>query len=140
VPVGLQEVTVKLSIDRMVGGNIRAGDTVGVVLSFEEDEKRNVPDQSQMVFHKVLVTAVQNSSGLTTEQQKTSTEAASDGALNSKSTAQAGAEYLITLARPSTEVEKIVHAIEFGKVYLSKEPESSTTENSGVIERTKVFQ
>ena len=37
-------------------------------------------------------------------------------------------------------MEKIVHAIEFGKVYLSKESESSTQDNSGVMERIRVFQ
>ena len=142
VPSGLQEVTVKLSIDRIVGGSLRAGDTVGVILSYAENEKLNVPDQSQLVFHKVLVTAVQNSTGaVTQEQPATTTESASDGALSSKSSAaQTNGGYLITLARPSTDVEKIVHAIEFGKVYLSKESESSTTDNTGVMERIRVFQ
>ena len=142
VPSGLQEVTVKLSIDRIVGGSLKAGDTVGVILSYAENEKLNVPDQSQLVFHKVLVTAVQNSTGaVPQEQSATTTESSSDGALSAKSSAaQANGGYLITLAQPSIDVEKIVHAIEFGKVYLSKESESSTTDNSGVMERIRVFQ
>ena len=142
VPSGLQEVTVKLSIDRIVGGSLKAGDTVGVILSYAENEKLNVPDQSQLVFHKVLVTAVQNSTGaVAQEQSATTTTEASDGALNAKSSAaQANGGYLVTLARPSIDVEKIVHAIEFGKVYLSKETESSTTDNTGVMERIRVFQ
>jgi hypothetical protein len=36
-------------------------------------------------------------------------------------------------------VEKIVHAVEFGKVYLSKESAGSTQDNSGVMERIRVF-
>lgn len=141
VPTGLQEVTVKLSIDRMIGGNLKAGDTVGVILSFAENEKRNLPDQSQLVFHKVLVTAVQNSTGTVPQEQAASTEKASDGALGSKSSAaQANGGYLVTLARSSVDVEKIVHAIEFGTVYLSKEADSSTTENTGIMERIRVFQ
>lgn len=142
VPSGLQEVTVKLTIDRIVGGSLKAGDTVGVILSYAENEKLNVPDQSQLLFHKVLVTAVQNSAGaVAQEQPPTTTENSSDGALNSKSSAaQANGGYLVTLARPSIDVEKIVHAIEFGKVYLSKESESSTTDNTGVMERIRVFR
>ncbi|MET4133934.1 RcpC/CpaB family pilus assembly protein [Pseudarthrobacter sp. PvP090] len=143
VPSGLQEVTVKLSIDRIVGGSLKAGDTVGVILSYPENDKLNLPDQSQLVFHKVLVTAVQNSTGAVAQEQPatTNTESSSDGAMSSKSSAaQATGGYLVTLARPSIDVEKIVHAIEFGKVYLSKESESSTTDNTGVMERIRVFQ
>lgn len=143
VPSGLQEVTVKLSIDRIVGGSLKAGDTVGVILSYAENEKLNLPDQSQLVFHKVLVTSVQNSTGAVAQEQSaaTTTESSSDGALSAKSSAaQANGGYLVTLARPSVDVEKIVHAIEFGKVYLSKETENSTQKNSGVMERVRVFQ
>jgi pilus assembly protein CpaB len=142
VPSGLQEVTVKLTLDRIVGGSLKAGDTVGVILSYAANDKLNVPDQSQLVFNKVLVTAVQNSSGaVAPDQSATTTETASDGALSSKSSAtQANSGYLVTLARPSIDVEKIVHAIEFGKVYLSKESVSSTTDSTGVMERTRVFQ
>ena len=143
VPSGLQEVTVKLTLDRIVGGSLKAGDTVGVILSYAANDKLNVPDQSQLVFHKVLVTAVQNSTGAVAQDQSatTTTETTSDGALGSKSSAaQANGGYLVTLARPSIDVEKIVHAIEFGKVYLSKESASSTTTNTGVMERIRVFQ
>ncbi|CAH0260741.1 Flp pilus assembly protein CpaB [Microbacterium sp. Bi128] len=142
VPSGLQEVTVKLTLDRIVGGSLKAGETVGVILSYAANDKLNLPDQSQLVFHKVLVTAVQNSLGAVAQDQSTTTtETTSDGALGSKSSAaQANGGYLVTLARPSIDVEKIVHAIEFGKVYLSKESASSTTTNSVVMERIRVFQ
>lgn len=141
VPTGLQEVTVKLSIDRMIGGNLKAGDTVGVILSFAENEKQNVPDQSQLVFHKVLVTAVQNSTGTVPQEQTASTEKTSDGSLGSKSSAaQANGGYMVTLARNSMDVEKIVHAVEFGTVYLSKESEGSTQDNASVMDRVRVFQ
>ena len=33
VPAGLQEITVRLGIDRVVGGRVQAGDTVGVFIS-----------------------------------------------------------------------------------------------------------
>ena len=35
VPLGLQEVTVALDPERAVGGDLKVGDTVGVVLSFD---------------------------------------------------------------------------------------------------------
>ena len=36
VPAGLQELTLKLPIERVAGGILKAGDTVGVFLSLEE--------------------------------------------------------------------------------------------------------
>lgn len=142
VPTGLQEVTIKLPMERIVGGSLKAGDTVGVVLSFPENEKLNLPDQSQLLFHKVLVTAVQNATGAVAEDQAATTEKTSDGALGSKSSAaQAGGNgYMVTVARNAIDVEKIVHAIEFGKVYLSKERDNSTQDNAGVMERVRVFR
>jgi pilus assembly protein CpaB len=141
VPEGLQEVTVKLTIDRLVGGSLKAGDTVGVILSYAENDKLNLPDQSQLLFHQVLVTAVQTSTGAVSPDQAATTEQTSDGALGSKSSAaQSGGGYLVTLARPATDVEKIVHATEFGRVYLSKESDSSTQDNTGVMERIRVFR
>lgn len=142
VPAGLQEITVKLPLERVIGGSLKAGDTVGVILSYAENEKLNVPDQTKLAFHKVLVTAIQNSTGAVAQDQTaTKTDAASDGALSSKSSAaQSGAGYLVSLARSSSDVEKIVHAIEFGTVYLSKESEGSTQDNTSVMDRVRVFQ
>jgi pilus assembly protein CpaB len=142
VPSGLQEVTVKLPIDRVIGGSLKAGDTVGIIISYAENEKLNVPDQTKLAFHQVLVTAVQNSSGAVAQDQtSTKTETAADGSMTSTaSAAQAAGGYLVTLARSAVDVEKIVHAIEFGTLYLSKETEGSTQDNSGVMERIRVFQ
>ena len=140
IPSGLQEVTVKLPIDRVIGGSLKAGDTVGVVISYAAND--SAPEQTKLTFHQVLVTAVQNASGAVAQDQTAkTTETASDGALNSTSSAaQSTGGYLVTVARSAVDVEKIVHAIEFGKVYLSKETESSTQDNSGVMERVRVFQ
>ncbi|MCU1562472.1 MAG: hypothetical protein JWN05_851 [Arthrobacter sp.] len=140
VPAGLQEVTVKLTLDRLVGGSLRAGDTVGVILSYAQNDKLNLPDQTQLSFHQVLVTAVQSATGVPAQEQETTARTSSDGSLGSNANAaQPGAGYLVTLARPSVDVEKIVHAVEFGKVYLSKETAGSTQDNSGVMERIRVF-
>ncbi len=135
VPTGLQEVTVKLGIDRVVGGALSAGDTVGVLLSFAGDDKANAPAQTQLTYHKVLVTAVQTSTG----DAKTTSQASGDGALSGKQ-ASGGGDFLVTLARPSADVERIVFAAEYGKVYLTKEPANATEGNTGVVDRTKVYR
>ena len=141
VPVGMQEVTVRLPIERVVGGTLSAGDTVGVFLSIDKEDA--APAQTQLTYHKVLVTGFQMASGAaaenTADQAQEQTGGASGG-LNSGRKAANNGEYLVTLARPAAEAERIVYTTEFGKVYLSKEPDEAAEDNTGVIDRTKVFR
>ena len=139
VPAGLQEITVRLGIDRVVGGSIQAGDTVGVFISLGDAASGNA---TQLTFHKVLVTAVQFSSGAPAQTQADATQASSQGALNAESdTKQTSSDsYLITFARNAVDAEKLVFAAEFGKIYLSKEPADATEGTSGSVNQTKVFR
>lgn len=139
VPGGLQEVTVKLPADRVVGGTLRAGDTAGVLLSFPADDKAGAPAQTQLTFHKVLVTAVQYSSGATAQAEETPAASTDSSAVKTPQ-GQAGGEYLVTVARTSQDVERIVFAVEFGTVYMSKEPTEAAEDGSSSIDRTKVFR
>ncbi len=139
VPTGLQEVTVKLDIERVVGGNLQAGDTVGVLLSFKPQDNK-VPAMTQLSLHKVLVTAVQDATGTITDSTTSQAQATDSGSLNANKNASARGTYLVTLARPASDVEKIVFAVEFGAVYLSKEPGDATQGNSGVMTLGKVFR
>lgn len=144
VPEGLQEITLRLSIDRVVGGKIQAGDTVGVFISLDgaAAEDGTVGTATQLTFHKVLVTGVQFSSGAPAQTQADATRASSQGALNANNqTAQTASDsYLITVARSAVDAEKLVYAAEFGKIYLSKEPTDATEGTNGVVNQTKVFR
>jgi pilus assembly protein CpaB len=138
VPTGLQEVTVKLDIERVVGGVIHAGDTVGVLLSFKPKDSTKAPDMTQLTLHKVLVTAVQDASGTISESDATTANSQGTGSL--KSGSAKASYYLVTLARSSIDVEKIVFAAEFGKIYLSKEPGDAVQGNSGIMTLDKVVR
>lgn len=148
VPAGLQEITVRLGIDRVVGGHIQAGDTVGVFVSLgdaaaaTEGAPAASGNGTQLTFHKVLVTAVQFSSGAPAQTQSQATQASSQGALNAESDNKqtSSDSYLITFARNAVDAEKLVYAAEFGKIYLSKEPADATEGTSGVVNQTKVFR
>lgn len=139
VPAGLQEVTIKLPVERVAGGNLRAGDTVGMALSFSADDKAQTSAQTQLTLQDVLVTAVQYSSGATaeTDSKQASTNTT---AVKSPAQSQAGGEYLVTVARSALDVEKIVHTVEFGSIYLSKESADSADSTVGSVDRTKVFR
>jgi pilus assembly protein CpaB len=139
LPPGLQEVTLKLPIERVVGGTLIAGDTVGVMLSVKENDKSNTPDQTQLTFHKVLVTAVQDASGAIADNSKADSGSGA-GALNANKNSGQTSEYLVTLARSDVDVENIVYAAEFGTVDLSKEPAGATEGTSGVLDRGRLFK
>ncbi|WJH23438.1 Flp pilus assembly protein CpaB [Pseudarthrobacter defluvii] len=140
VPAGLQEITLRLGIERVVGGKIQAGDTVGVFISMADSAGGG--NGTQLTFHKVLVTAVQFSSGAAAQTQAQSTQGSSSGALNAASENKPATSdsYLITFARNAIDTEKLVYAAEFGKVYLSKEPADATEGTDGVVNQTKVFK
>ena len=145
VPDGMQEVTLKLPIERVVGGKVTAGDTVGIFVSLTETSKNGAGETAtqssgtQLTFHKVLVTAAQFSNG-SAAQPDAAQEGKSDGALSSGNSNQSDGTYLITVARNSVEAERLVYAVEFGRIYLSKEPAEATEGNTGVVDKTKVFR
>ncbi|GAA3400296.1 Flp pilus assembly protein CpaB [Pseudarthrobacter polychromogenes] len=142
VPEGMQEISLKLPIERVVGGKITAGDTVGVFISLTDStgdgESATESAGTQLTFHKVLVTAAQFSNG-SPAQPDAAKEGESDGALSSSEN-QSDGTYLITVARNSVEAERLVYAAEFGRIYLSKEPAEATEGNTGVVDKTKVFR
>jgi pilus assembly protein CpaB len=145
VPDGMQEISLKLPIERVVGGKITAGDTVGIFVSLQETSTTGSGDTktqsagTQLTFHKVLVTAAQFSNG-SAAQPDAAQEGQSQGSLNSSNNNQSDGTYLITVARNSVEPERLVYAVEFGKIYLSKEPAQASEGNAGDVEKTKVFR
>src|SRR6478672_11444847 len=121
VPAGLQEITLKLPIERVAGGILKAGDTVGIFLSLDlaaggDGAAGAKLSKTQQTFHKVLVTAAQYSDGAATQTGTADSSAGASQVSSTTSTkAQGDGSYLITLARNSADAERIVFAAEFGK-------------------------
>lgn len=145
VPDGMQEISIKLPIERVVGGKITAGDTVGVFISLLENSTNGAGDTApqsagtQLTFHKVLVTAAQFSNG-SAAQPDTAQGDTSEGAMGSANSKPSDGTYLITVARNSVDAARLVYAVEFGKIYLSKEPAAATEGNAVVVDKTRVFR
>jgi len=144
VPTGLQEVTLKLPIERVAGGILKAGDTVGVFLSLESAATGTDGaklSRTQQTFHKVLVTAAQYSDGAAT-QSGTASDSGGASQVSSTTTSKSSGDggYLITLARNSADAERIVFAAEFGKIYLSKEPSDSPDAGTGTVDAAGLFK
>src|SRR6478609_3532492 len=147
VPAGLQEITLKLPIERVAGGILKAGDTVGIFLSLDlasaggDGAAGAKLSKTQQTFHKVLVTAAQYSDGAATQTGTADSSAGASQVSSTTSTkAQGDGSYLITLARNSADAERIVFAAEFGKIYLSKEPADAVASGKGTVDAAGLFR
>lgn len=138
VPSGMEEISLLLEPQRVIGGRLAAGDTVGVFLSFKLDEKvgagapvnsdlKGFKEYTTQAFHKVLVTSVQQAP-----------PEASKGSSNADGPALPTGSVYVTLARPDSDAAKIIFGAEFGKVWLTKENADSTEAKPGVVTLGKV--
>src|SRR4051794_3529055 len=89
VPKGMQEVTVQLAPDRVVGGKIEAGESVAVYFSLPNSG--GTDGVTKLVFQRVLVTDVQ---GAPAQTDAKTGQAAPTGSV------------LIPLARPAADVQR----------------------------------
>ena len=153
VPDDLLGVTVSLSPDRAVGGELAPGDLVAVIASFEpfdingvvpsddgseveptvlEGADLKTPNSSGIIVHKAIVTNVQVE--------------ALPAADNTESAEEQGVELaptgnlLVTIATEAPYVEKIVFAAEWGFVWLALEGELAAEEFDQVQTRNLVYR
>ena len=109
----------------MVGGQLAAGDHVGFFVSFEGDDNR--ASRTSKDLDKILVTSVQ---GAPSAAAAAEGEAAADGAGNDAPAVPEGS-MLVTFAVNADTAEKIVYASEFGRIWLSLEPEDAEENANG---------
>ncbi|MGO4804133.1 RcpC/CpaB family pilus assembly protein [Arthrobacter sp. 2MCAF15] len=137
VPKGMQEISVQLEAQRVVGGRIAAGDTVGIVVLFDKGALKDAPDveTGQEVFHKVLVTSVQRSVAKTAGATGTSTDAAEQA-----NTELPTGQLLVTFARNDADATKIAFGAHFGSLWLTKEPATATEGAPLVVKKPELFR
>lgn len=125
-PKGDSELSIQLDAERALGGNVTAGDKVGVYVSYKLPDGTGL---THVVLHRVLVTQVQGSAPAATDS-KNGTQA------TAASTAQT---VLVTLALTSKEAEPVVWGMEHGTVWLSLEPDGADTGGTTVINPGNVY-
>lgn len=131
LPDGMQALTIALPVERIVGGTVEAGDTVGIVVAATvkigaATEEIGVTKQ---VFHKVLVIDV---------REGTQTSPSKDADAETES--EPVDEVMVTLARTTPDIEKIVWGQQFGAVWLTIEPEEADESGSIVVDAGDVFK
>ena len=137
VPADKVQISATLTAERAVGGTIKAGDTVGVYLSFEPfDTNRpetdtttptQTPNTTHMEFQHVLVTNVQS----------TTDPSSSDNDDGVQKVSSAG--YIVTLALTPGQSERFVFATEFGHVWLSNQPATVSEEGTSLITLGNIY-
>jgi pilus assembly protein CpaB len=130
VPEGLQELSILLEPQRIIGNRIAAGDTVGIYLS------QQLPDgtrQTHGVLHHVLVTQVQGAPAAP-EGDAEADPAAVETAAGAPATS-----LMLTLAVNARDAEVVVFGMEHGTLWLSLETEGDETGGTRVIEQDDVY-
>jgi pilus assembly protein CpaB len=148
VPEGLQEMTVALEPQRAVGGGIRPGDTVGIVISFEPfdlandgqggDQAEKTPNMTHLTFHKILVTSVQFDQNEATDDDSEvlgDDDESDDEAVDRAPSKQ----LLVTLALSSPQVEQVVFGAEFGHIWLTAENAQATEDGTRIVTLGEVY-
>jgi len=124
IPAGLQQLSVSLDQQRVLGGHLTAGAAVGVFLSVPKDGED--PAQTHLVLNKVLVTKVDG--GSTTPVPEGDDAPATT----------AGAPVMVTLAVSARDAETLVYGAEHGTLWLSLEPADVVVSGTRVVIRDKV--
>lgn len=109
VPKGMQELSFMLEGQRIVGGALAPGDVVGVMASYD--------GRTRDAVNGVLVLKVEAGLG--------------DG--------QSAAGSTVTVAVRTLDAEKIVNAMEFGKVWLTKQNTDTDTDGGRVVDAEEVL-
>lgn len=126
-PKGMQEVTVKLAIERAAAGRISAGDHVGLFISLPGTSPAT--SSTHLTLQKVLVTRVDGGTAST----------ANDTATPSASTSPQET-VLVTLAVSARAAEQVVYGTEYGTLWLSSEPSDADPRGTRVITGSGVFK
>lgn len=126
VPAGMQLLSFALPADRVVGGQVKPGDHIGMISTIDPDEVGEEQDVinpiTRFAFHSVLVTRVQ---GLAQP---------SDGQTEGTVDQESGSNLMLTIALSAHDAERWVFFTEgfagdYAKMWLTLE--TPETDNSG---------
>jgi pilus assembly protein CpaB len=127
VPDGLQEISVLLDPQRVVGARLTAGAKVGVYLSQVLD---GTP-QTSAVLHHVLVTQVQGA--------PTPPDPDAEAGADMAASAAPVTSLMVTLAVNARDAETVVFGMEHGTLWLSLETDGDQTGGTRVIDPSTIY-
>ena len=135
VPSGMQLFSFTLPADRVVGGEVGAGDRIGLVGTVDPDEVGDTEDVinpiTKFAFHGVLVTDVQ---GVVTPDPETGEEPDQG----------AGDSIMVTIALTAHDVERWVwfaegEAADYAQMWLTLENEKTDNAGTAPVDGSSAF-
>jgi pilus assembly protein CpaB len=127
VPKGMEEISLQLDSQRVLGGNLVPGETVGVFFTVGKDDAK----RTHLGLHRVLVSRVQGGLG---------PAPASGQASDKPAPMPDGGSVMVTLAVSAADAEKIVFAAENGSIWLSHQPADATQSGTRIVTEGSVLQ
>ncbi len=123
VPEEFLEMTFALDTERAAGGQLRAGDTVGVFYSAQIElvSLETVVEATDLILHKILVTNI----------QEDDPEALDLGTIERNPRSPSG-QILVTVALSANDAEALIFALEFGRIWLAYEPATAGETSPGI--------
>jgi pilus assembly protein CpaB len=121
IPKGMEQISISLEPQRVLGGNLSPGATVGLFISLPKDGA--LPARTHLVLHKVLVSKVQG--GLTAVPPA--------GGKAAKSADTPAGSVLVTLVTSAADAEKVIFGAENGNIWLSLEPADAVATGTGIV-------
>lgn len=123
-PENTFELTMALDPQRALGGQVLPGNEVAIIASFTGGDDTGA--ETVAIIERALVTDVRTESLLTPEQQ------AADP-LNA--TLATTARVHVTVALEIQDLEKLTHAVEFGTIWLARQGDAASVDDSFVRNR-----
>jgi len=130
VPAGLSQVSLQMEPQRILGGQLTAGSTVGLFISLPAQGEQ--PGQTHLALNQVLVTRVVGGT--------TPTASSGDDDEATPGSAQPDGGLMVTLAVGPADAEKVVFGAEHGTIWLSQEPVGASVEDTRVITPKNVYR
>lgn len=131
LPKGMQQLSIELEPQRVVGSKLKAGDLIGIYMSMtvKDTTDPNKPEISttNVIAHKVLVLRAQGS-----VPQAAATPSATGEKAPSTSV-------IVTVAVDSALAQRIIFGKEYGKIWLTQEKDDSTTTGTKPINAGNVY-
>lgn len=124
IPPDRLQISFSLEPQRVLGGSLRAGDLVAVVYSntaTPTGDNATAANQTHIIMQKALVANVQLSN--LANAGETPPEGTTSPALGN---------YTVTLALSAGDVERITNALEYGKIWLAKQPATADGANTKI--------
>ena len=132
VPPNMHQLSLQLETRRVIGGELRPGDTVGVFLSGTvvtgTSTENSESDQTHLILHKVLVTAVTGASGVVTDENGDEVQQEAEETI------------MVTFALSAADAEQLVFGAEFGQIWLSLEGADVPEDGTRLVTPVEAFQ